>query len=40
MVGARGGVGTTTLAVSLASMLGTRLQEEILLIDFDLHSAR
>ncbi|MGE5114879.1 MAG: AAA family ATPase [Betaproteobacteria bacterium] len=37
VVGARGGVGATTLAVSLASMLGTRLQEEILLIDFDLH---
>lgn len=37
VVGARGGVGATTLAVSLASMLGTRLQEEVLLIDFDLH---
>ena len=37
VIGARGGVGATTLAVSLASMLGTRLQEEVLLIDFDLH---
>jgi pilus assembly protein CpaE len=37
VVGARGGVGATTLAVSLASMIGTRLQEEVLLIDFDLH---
>ena len=37
VLGARGGVGATTLAVSLASMLGTRLQEEVLLIDFDLH---
>jgi pilus assembly protein CpaE len=37
VVGARGGVGATTLAVTLASMLGTRLQEEVLLIDFDLH---
>ncbi|HEY4166593.1 MAG TPA: cellulose synthase operon protein YhjQ/BcsQ [Reyranella sp.] len=37
VVGARGGVGATTLAVSLASMLGTRMQEEVLLIDFDLH---
>jgi len=37
VIGARGGVGATTLAVTLASMLGTRLQEEVLLIDFDLH---
>src|SRR6185312_9670386 len=37
VIGARGGVGATTLAVSLASMLGTRLKEEVLLIDFDLH---
>jgi pilus assembly protein CpaE len=37
VIGARGGVGATTLAVTLASMLGVRLQEEILLIDFDLH---
>jgi pilus assembly protein CpaE len=37
VLGARGGVGATTLAVSLASMVGTRLQEEVLLIDFDLH---
>lgn len=37
VLGARGGVGATTLAVALASMLGTRLEEEVLLIDFDLH---
>jgi pilus assembly protein CpaE len=37
VVGARGGVGATTLAVTLAAMIGTRLQEEVLLIDFDLH---
>jgi pilus assembly protein CpaE len=37
VVGARGGVGATTLAVTLAGMLGTRLREEVLLIDFDLH---
>jgi pilus assembly protein CpaE len=37
VIGARGGVGATTLAVTLASMLGTRLQEEVLLVDFDLH---
>jgi pilus assembly protein CpaE len=37
VVGARGGVGATTLAVALAGMLGTRLEEEVLLIDFDLH---
>ena len=37
VVGARGGVGATTLAVTLASMVGSRLQEEVLLIDFDLH---
>lgn len=37
VIGARGGVGATTLAVTLASMLGTRLKEEVLLIDFDLH---
>jgi pilus assembly protein CpaE len=37
VIGARGGVGATTLAVTLASMIGTRLQEEVLLIDFDLH---
>jgi pilus assembly protein CpaE len=37
VIGARGGVGATTLAITLASMLGTRLQEEVLLIDFDLH---
>jgi pilus assembly protein CpaE len=37
VVGARGGVGATTLAVTLAGMLGTRLDEEVLLVDFDLH---
>jgi pilus assembly protein CpaE len=37
VLGARGGVGATTLAVTLAAMLGTRLQEDVLLIDFDLH---
>jgi pilus assembly protein CpaE len=37
VIGARGGVGATTLAVTLASMLGTRLEEEVLLVDFDLH---
>lgn len=37
VLGARGGVGTTTAAVTIAAMLGTRLQEEVLLIDFDLH---
>jgi len=37
VVGARGGVGATTLAVALAGMPGTRLREEVLLVDFDLH---
>src|SRR5260370_36282308 len=37
VIGARGGVGTTTAAVTIAAMLGARLQEEGLLIDFDLH---
>jgi pilus assembly protein CpaE len=37
IIGARGGVGTTTTAVTIAAMLGTRLKEEVLLIDFDLH---
>ncbi len=37
VLGARGGVGATTLAITIASMLGARLKEEILLIDFDLH---
>ncbi len=37
VLGARGGVGATTLAITVASMLGTRLREEVLLIDFDLH---
>jgi pilus assembly protein CpaE len=37
IIGARGGVGATTAAVTIAAMLGTRLREEVLLIDFDLH---
>jgi pilus assembly protein CpaE len=37
VIGARGGVGTTTAAVTIAAMLGPRLREEVLLIDFDLH---
>ncbi len=37
VIGARGGVGTTTAAITVAAMLGMRLQEEVLLIDFDLH---
>ncbi|MCF8532747.1 MAG: hypothetical protein K9G48_07065 [Reyranella sp.] len=37
VIGARGGVGATTAAVAIAAMLGLRLKEEILLIDFDLH---
>ena len=37
MIGARGGVGATTLAITISGMLGSRLKEEVLLIDFDLH---
>jgi pilus assembly protein CpaE len=37
VIGARGGVGATTTAITIAGMLGTRLEEEVLLIDFDLH---
>jgi pilus assembly protein CpaE len=37
VIGARGGVGTTTAAVTIAAMLGARLKEEVPLIDFDLH---
>jgi pilus assembly protein CpaE len=37
VIGARGGVGATTAAITIAGMLGTRLKEEVLLIDFDLH---
>ncbi len=37
VIGARGGVGATTLAITIADMLGSRLKEEVLLIDFDLH---
>ncbi|MDP1544044.1 MAG: hypothetical protein Q8L99_12950, partial [Polycyclovorans sp.] len=36
VIGARGGVGATTAAVAIAAMLGARLKEEVLLIDFDL----
>jgi pilus assembly protein CpaE len=37
VIGSRGGVGATTVAITMASMLGARLKEEVLLIDFDLH---
>src|SRR5262245_13282829 len=37
VIGARGGVGTTTAAITIASLLGSRLTEDVLLIDFDLH---
>lgn len=37
VLGSRGGVGATTLAIAVAGMLGQRLKEEVLLIDFDLH---
>jgi pilus assembly protein CpaE len=37
VIGARGGVGATTTAITIAGMLGARLKEEVLLIDFDLH---
>src|SRR5476651_699625 len=37
VIGARGGVGATTLAITIAGMLGSRLKEEVLLVDFDLH---
>jgi pilus assembly protein CpaE len=37
VLGARGGVGATTVAIAIASMLGSRLKEDVLLIDFDLH---
>ncbi len=37
VIGARGGVGATTTAIAIAAMLGNRLKEEVLLIDFDLH---
>jgi pilus assembly protein CpaE len=37
VIGARGGVGTTTAAITIAGMLGSRLKEEVLLVDFDLH---
>jgi len=37
VIGARGGVGATTVAITMAEMLGSRLKEEVLLVDFDLH---
>ena len=37
VIGARGGVGATTVAITVAEMLGSRLKEEVLLVDFDLH---
>jgi pilus assembly protein CpaE len=37
VIGARGGLGATTVAIAVAGMLGTRLKEEVLLVDFDLH---
>jgi pilus assembly protein CpaE len=37
VIGTRGGVGATTAAVAIAAMLGARLKEEVLLVDFDLH---
>jgi pilus assembly protein CpaE len=37
VLGSRGGVGATTVAITLASLIGPRLKEEVLLIDFDLH---
>jgi pilus assembly protein CpaE len=37
VIGARGGVGATTAAITVAAMLGSRLKEEVLLVDFDLH---
>src|SRR5262249_40823280 len=37
VIGARGGVGTTTVAIAVAAMLGSRIKEEVLLVDFDLH---
>jgi pilus assembly protein CpaE len=37
VIGSRGGVGATTAAITIADMLGNRLTEEVLLIDFDLH---
>jgi pilus assembly protein CpaE len=36
VIGSRGGVGATTVAIAMASMLGARLNEDILLVDFDL----
>jgi pilus assembly protein CpaE len=37
VIGSRGGVGATTVAIAVAGMLGHRLREDVLLIDFDLH---
>src|SRR6185437_13329003 len=37
VIGSRGGVGATTAAITVAAMLGNRIREDVLLIDFDLH---
>lgn len=37
VIGSRGGVGATTVTITVAGMLGNRLKEDVLLIDFDLH---
>jgi len=38
VVGARGGVGTTTLAIHLASYLADRQNRRVILLDLDLHT--
>lgn len=37
VIGARGGVGATTAAITVAGIVGSSAKEEVLLIDFDLH---
>ena len=37
VIGSRGGVGVTMVAIAIAGMLGKRLKEEVVLVDFDLH---
>lgn len=37
VVGARGGVGTSTVAISLASMVATTNKSDVLILDLDLH---